>query len=48
MEVDNKVWYLAEFFEANILDNKPFIVMPFIRNGYVLDYICANTQYDLL
>jgi len=48
MEVDNKVRYLAEFLGANILDNKPFIVMPFMKNGNALDYIRANTQCDLL
>lgn len=28
-----------EFFGANILDDEPFIVVPWIPNGNVLDYI---------
>ena len=29
----------VEFLGANILDDKPFIVMPYIKNGNVRDYI---------
>jgi hypothetical protein len=28
-----------EFLGANLLDGKPFIVMPFLKNGNARDYI---------
>jgi len=35
-----------EFLGANILDDKPFILMPFMRNGNVRDYIECNPDCD--
>jgi hypothetical protein len=35
-----------EFLGANVLDDKPFIVMPFLKHGNALDYIEANSNCD--
>ena len=35
-----------EFLGANVLDNKPFILMPLIKNGNVRDYISCNPDCD--
>lgn len=39
---------LAEFLGANILDQKPFIVMPYLKNGNALQYIEKFPDSDLL
>ena len=35
---------LIEFLGANILDDKPFIVMPFLKNGNARDYIYEHPE----
>jgi hypothetical protein len=35
-----------EFLGANTLDDKPFIVMPFLKNGNARQYIEANPKCD--
>jgi hypothetical protein len=39
---------LLEFLGANVLDEKPFIVMPLLRNGNARDYIQDHPTYDRL
>ena len=38
----------SEFLGANILDDEPFIVMPWIANGNVRDYIDHHPSCDRL
>ena len=40
--------FILEFFSANELDDRPFIVMPYLRNGNVRDYIRARPGCDRL
>ena len=37
---------VEEFLGANVLDGKPFIVMPFLKNGNARDYIDNNPDCD--
>lgn len=39
---------ILEFLGANELDDRPFIVMPYLRNGNVRDYIRARPDCDRL
>jgi len=34
--------FSEEFLGANVLDDKPFILMPLVKNGNVRDYIDCN------
>jgi hypothetical protein len=38
----------SEFLGANELDDRPFIVMPYLKNGNARDYIQNNPECDLL
>ena len=40
--------YLVEFLGANILDEKPFIVMPYLANGNARDYLQKHPNADRL
>jgi serine/threonine protein kinase len=40
--------FLEEFFGANILDEKPFIVMPYLVNGNARDYLLEHPNEDRL
>jgi serine/threonine protein kinase len=40
--------YLVEFLGANILDDKPFIVMPYLPNGNARDYLLKHPNGDRL
>jgi serine/threonine protein kinase len=35
-----------EFLGGNTLDDSPFIVMPFMKNGNATDYIEMNPQFN--
>jgi len=37
-----------EFLGANVLDDKPFIVMPYMKNGNVRQYLKLHPTYDRL
>ena len=39
---------LLEFLGANIFDEKPFIVMPYLTNGNVRDYLLEHPSTDRL
>jgi hypothetical protein len=39
---------LTEFLGANTLDDKPFIVMPFLKNGNARHYIQTHPTFDRL
>ena len=39
---------LAEFLGANILDDRPFIVMPYLKNGNSRDYLQKHPNSDRL
>jgi serine/threonine protein kinase len=39
---------LTEFLGANVLDDKPFIVMPFLKNGNARQYMQAHPSCDRL
>lgn len=41
-------WYLVEFLGANIVDDKPFIVTPYLRNGNVRTYLRDHRDGDRL
>ncbi|KAF8185739.1 kinase-like domain-containing protein [Pholiota molesta] len=38
--------HILQFLGANVMDDEPFIVMPFIKRGNVRDYIHTNPQCD--
>jgi|ERR1700722_398319 len=38
--------FLTEFLGANIFDDRPFIVMPFLRNGNARDYVYNHPNCD--
>jgi serine/threonine protein kinase len=40
--------YLLEFLGANILDDKPFIVMPYLKHGNVRAYLKAHPDDNRL
>jgi hypothetical protein len=40
--------WLVEFLGANILDEKPFIVMPYLKNGNSRDYLQEYPNSDRL
>lgn len=40
--------WLVEFLGANILDEKPFIVMPYLKNGNSRDYLQEHPNSDRL
>jgi serine/threonine protein kinase len=39
---------IIEFLGANVLDEKPFIVMPLLKNGNARDYVSAHPYFDIL
>jgi hypothetical protein len=39
---------LVAFFGANVFDNKPFIVTPYLKNGNVREYILKYPNSDFL
>ena len=39
---------LVEFLGANVLDEKPFIVMPYLANGNVQNYLQEHPNADRL
>lgn len=39
---------ILEFLGANVLDDRPFIVMPYLKNGNARQYIVAYPECDLL
>jgi hypothetical protein len=41
-----KAFNRTEFFGANVLDDKPFIVMPYYPNGNARDYVQRNPDCD--
>lgn len=40
--------YVLEFLGANYLEDKPFIVMPYLKNGNARDYVGRNPQCNRL
>jgi serine/threonine protein kinase len=38
--------HITEFLGANIFDDRPFIVMPFLRNGNARDYVYNHPDCD--
>ena len=38
--------YFLEFLGANVVDDTPFIVMPFLSNGNAWSYVLANPACD--
>jgi hypothetical protein len=41
------LWY-SEFLGANELDDRPFIVMPYMQNGNARDYVQRHPNCDRL
>ena len=44
----NECMVLVEFLGANVLDEKPFIVMPYLANGNARDYLQEHPNTDRL
>ena len=44
----NQYLILVEFLGANVLDEKPFIVMPYLANGNARDYLQEHPNADRL
>ncbi|KAF7982535.1 hypothetical protein HWV62_28162 [Athelia sp. TMB] len=46
--IRNEIKWYSEFLGANVLDEKPFIVMPYLANGNARDYLVTHPECDRL